>query len=206
MRGHFYMGPSALVHGQVFARDFREVMGPLTFYWLALSLRFWARISLRRVCLFLTWITTIMVVHRLSDCVAAPFRLLPLLLTVVLSFNSLGMGISHHLDSNCLALLTVLCLRIWRRRHTASWLFIAGALEALTAADLQPKGLLLLLAAGIWMWWPVGIFSVSPGALVSPLWSHRDAPAEDANGRAVSIARREQSRNSSAISDLERAK
>ena len=38
--GSFLCGAARIAHGQIFARDFFEVMGPGTFYWMALFFRF----------------------------------------------------------------------------------------------------------------------------------------------------------------------
>lgn len=151
--GIFLCGAERLVHGQVFARDFMEVMGPGTFYWLALFYRaFGISFFAAHLCLFLTWMVTLALIYQVSRCVAAPYRLLPLLLIVDTCLISLGLGISHHVDSNCLALLTVLCLSEWHGKQKTRWLFFAGALAALTALVHQHKGLLLLIAALAWIW------------------------------------------------------
>src|ERR1700758_2375473 len=48
-------GAVRIIHGQVFARDFFEVVGPGTFYWLALFFKlFGVTFLVTRVCLFLT--------------------------------------------------------------------------------------------------------------------------------------------------------
>jgi hypothetical protein len=151
--GIFLSGAARLVHGQMFGRDFREVMGPATFYWLALFYRvFGISFLAAHLCLFVSWTATVMVIYRLSRYVSASYRLLPLLLILETSLLSLGMGISHHINSNCLALLAVLCLDTWHQKRRALWLVLAGALAALTVLVHQHKGMLLLLAALAWVW------------------------------------------------------
>jgi hypothetical protein len=151
--GTFLVGAARILHGQVFARDFVEVMGPGTFYWLAAFYKaFGANFLATRAYLYLSWMTTAILVYLLCRRVSLSNRLLPLTMIIVTEFSSLGVGISHHIDSNCLALLVVLCLLTWHERHRLRWLVLAGAFAALTALVHQPKGLLLLLAAGVWIW------------------------------------------------------
>jgi hypothetical protein len=150
--GTFLSGAARLVHGQAFGRDFVEVMGPGTFYWLALFYKlFGINLLAARLCLFVSWMVTAIVVLRLGRHTSTSYRLLPLMLLVATGFNSLGRGISHHLDSNWLAMLAVLCLSLWNEKRNMRWLFLAGSLAAFTALVHQPKGLLLLFAAGLWV-------------------------------------------------------
>ncbi len=151
--GTFLVGASRILHGQVFAHDFVEVMGPGSFYWLAMFYKILgANFLATRACLFLSWMATAILVYLLARRLGSSNRLLPVTLIVVTGFSSLGIGISHHIDSNCLALLMVLCLSMWHERLRLRWLVLAGAVAALTALVHQPKGLLLLIAAGLWVW------------------------------------------------------
>ncbi len=151
--GTFLVGATRILHGQMFARDFVEVMGPGTFYWLAAFYKtLGVNLFATRACLFLSWMTTGAVVYWLCGHLSSFRRLLPLMLIVVTGFSSLGIGISHHIDSNCLALLMVAFLVRWHQEPRLRWLVLAGALAALTAIVHQPKGLLLLLAVGVWLW------------------------------------------------------
>lgn len=151
--GTFLEGAVRIVHGQVFGRDFVEVMGPGSFYWLAAFYKiFGINFLATRVSLFLSWILTVFVVHRLCAGIRPAYRLLPVLLIVVTSFSSIGVGISHHIESNCLSMLFVLTLDSWRKERSMRWLFVSGMLGALTALVHQPKGLLLLASAGAWLW------------------------------------------------------
>ena len=53
--GLLVYGAVRIVHGQVFARDFFEVVGPGTFYWLALFFKlFGVTFAATRICLFVT--------------------------------------------------------------------------------------------------------------------------------------------------------
>ncbi len=60
-------GAVRIVHGQVFARDFFEVIGPGTFYWLAAFLRlFGISFMATRICLFITSLGTALLMYFLS--------------------------------------------------------------------------------------------------------------------------------------------
>jgi hypothetical protein len=53
--GTLLCGAERIIHGQVFARDFFEVMGPGTFYWLAIFFKlFGVTFLASRICLFIS--------------------------------------------------------------------------------------------------------------------------------------------------------
>ena len=57
--GTLLYGAVRIVQGQVFARDFLEVMGPGTFYWLAAFFKvFGVTFLASRICLFLSSLVT----------------------------------------------------------------------------------------------------------------------------------------------------
>jgi hypothetical protein len=127
-------GAVRIVHGQVFARDFFEVIGPGTFYWLAafyklLGISFFAT----RVCLFLTSLGTALSMYFLSRRVCASYRMLPCILLAGTYFGGLWPAISHHVDSNFFALLAVVCMVLWQDRRSKSMLLVAGALAGVTS-------------------------------------------------------------------------
>ena len=145
-------GAVRVVHGQVFARDFFEVIGPGTFYWLAaffklLGISFLAT----RICLFITSLGTALLMYFLSRRICARYCALPCILLAGAYFGGLWPAISHHVDSNFFALLTVACIVLWQDRRSKRLLFIAGALAGLTTVFLQPKGVLLFCALLVWL-------------------------------------------------------
>ncbi len=142
-----------IVHGQVFARDFFEVMGPGTPYWVAAFFKvFGVTFLATRICLFLSSLGTAFLMYFLSCRVCARYRLLPCLLLAGTSFGALWPGNSHHVDGNFFALLSVACIVLWQDRHRKALLISAGALAGITTAFFQPKGVLLLLAMLLWLW------------------------------------------------------
>ena len=151
--GLFTYGAVRIVHGQVFARDFFEVVGPGTFYWLALFFKLLGvTFAAARICLFVTSLGTGLAMFFLSRRVCRRYHIVPCILLAGTYFGMLWPSISHHVDSNCFALLSVACMTVWQDRRKGGLLFAAGALAGATTCFLQPKGLLLLLALLLWLW------------------------------------------------------
>jgi 4-amino-4-deoxy-L-arabinose transferase-like glycosyltransferase len=151
--GTFLIGAVRIVHGQVFARDFFEVMGPGTFYWLAAFFKlFGVTFLATRICLFISSLGTALSFYFLSRRVCSRYQLLPCLILAGTYMGVLWPGISHHVDSNFLTLLAVVCLVFWLDRPRNSFLIAAGVLAGATTCILQPKGVLLLCAFLAWLW------------------------------------------------------
>ncbi len=146
-------GAVRVYQGQVFAKDFFEVIGPGTFYWLAGFYElFGVSFLATRICLLITSLGTMLAMYYLSGLVCRRYRLLPCVWLAGAMFGGLWPAISHHNDSNFFALLTVVCVARWQQRGGRILLTLAGALAGMTTAFLQPKGMLLLLAVVIWLW------------------------------------------------------
>jgi Dolichyl-phosphate-mannose-protein mannosyltransferase len=164
--GLLVYGAVRIVHGQVFARDFFEVVGPGTFYWLALFLRlFGTTFVAARTCLFVTSLGTGSAMYFLSRRICGRYQILPCILLAGTYFGMIWPTISHHVDSNCFALLSVSCMIVWQDRRKDSLLFVAGALAGATTCCLQPKGFLLLLALLVWLGMQRQQRSTSPSPL-----------------------------------------
>jgi hypothetical protein len=151
--GLLVYGAVRIVHGQVFARDFFEVVGPGTFYWLVLFFKlFGVTFVATRICLFVTSLGTGLAMYFLSRRICRQYQILPCILLAGTYFGILWPAISHHADSNCFALLSIVCMTVWQDRRKDGLLFAAGALAGATTCFLQQKGLLLLLALLVWLW------------------------------------------------------
>src|ERR1700722_4626550 len=151
--GLLVFGAVRSVRGQVFARDFFEVVGPGTFYWLALFFKlFGVTFAATRMCLFVTSLGTALAMYFLSRRICSQYRALPCILLAGTYFGTLWPAISHHVDSNCLALLSIVSMIVWQNRRKVALLFAAGALAGATTCFLQQKGVLLLLALLLWLW------------------------------------------------------
>jgi hypothetical protein len=151
--GLLVYGAQRIFHGQVFARDFFEVVGPGTFYWLALFFKlFGVTFAATRICLFVTSLATGLAMYFLSRRICTQYQVLPSILLAGAYFGTLWPSISHHVDSNCFALLAVVCMIVWQDKHNSGLLFAAGALAGATTCFLQQKGGLLLIALLLWLW------------------------------------------------------
>lgn len=150
--GTFVEGAVRTVHGQILGRDFFEVMGPGTFYWLALFFKlFGVTFLASRICLFVTSLGTALSIYFLSRRVCRSYQYLPCVFVFATYFGARWPTINHHIDSNCFALLAVVCMVRWYDSRRNWLLAAAGALTGATTLTLQPKGLLLLLAFLIWL-------------------------------------------------------
>ena len=145
-------GAVRILHGDVFARDFVELLGPGTFWWNALFMRiFGADFFGARVCLYVTSLGTGIALYYLGKHVLSRYAWLPPVMFVSAYFGGMWPLMSHHTDSNFFSLLTVVCVILWFDRKRSAWLWIAGFLAAYTSYTLQPKGLFLFFAVVAWM-------------------------------------------------------
>ena len=129
-----------------------EVMGPGMFYWQAIFFKFFGVTFLAtRICLFLTSLGTGFLTYFLARRVSTRYATVPCVLLAAVYFG-IWPGISHHVASNCFALLSVALLVIWVEWRKNSLLFFAGFISGVTTTFLQPKGIFLLFAIILWLW------------------------------------------------------
>ncbi|HEY4384804.1 MAG TPA: glycosyltransferase family 39 protein, partial [Ktedonobacteraceae bacterium] len=151
--GTLINGAVRIVHGQVFARDFLEAMGPGTFYWLGVFFKlFGVTFLATRICLFVTSLGTGLLIYFLSRRVCSRYQLLPCIILVSTYFSMLWPTISHHVDSNLFAIASVACMVFWQERRSGILLIAAGVLAGITTSVHQPKGGLLLVSILLWLW------------------------------------------------------
>jgi len=150
--GIFLDGGARIVHGQVFARDFFEIMGPGSFYWVAAFFKlFGVTFFAARLSLFIPLVGTAITIYFLSRKICARYQSIPCILLAGPYFGLLGQVESHHVDSNFFALLAVACVVLWQSTSRNSLLFLAGILAGATTCILQPKGALVLFAILVWL-------------------------------------------------------
>src|ERR1035441_2134278 len=150
--GTLASGAVRIIHGQVFSRDFFEVMGPGTFYCLAAFFKvFGVSFVAMRFYLFLTSIGTAMAMYFLARRLCVRYHTVPCIILGAAYYGLQWPGISHHVDSNCFALLSVVCAVVWHDRRWKILLFAAGVLAGITTSIHQPKGALLLVAILVWL-------------------------------------------------------
>ena len=93
--GILVYGAVRIVHGQVFARDFFEMVGPGTFYWLALFFKlFGVTFVATRICLFVTSLGTGLAMYFLSRRLCRRYQILPCILLAGTYFGSSWPAIS----------------------------------------------------------------------------------------------------------------
>lgn len=164
--GLLVYGAVRVVSGQVFARDFFEIVGPGTFYWLAAFFKlFGVTFMAAHICLFITSLGTGLLMYFLSRRVCRRYQALPLVILTGASFGMLWPSISHHVDSNFFGLLAVASIIFWLDRRAGLLLFAAGAFAGATTCFLQPKGVLLFCALLLWLRLQLRRQSISISAL-----------------------------------------
>ncbi len=133
--------------GQIPSRDFFEVMGPGSFYWLAAFFKlFGANLVAVRISLALTFFCIVLLIYFLTRRLKTGYSAMPaVLLLATLSAQFLAQ-ISHHIDSNLFALLAFTALVCWIETNRPSLLCLAGVLAGTTTLFLQPKGILLFIS------------------------------------------------------------
>ena len=145
-------GAARTLHGQLLGRDFVEIIGPGTFYWLALFFKlFGVTFLASRLCLFVSSLGTALSLYFLSGRVCRSYQWLPCVLVFATYFGAVWPTISHHVDSNCFALLSIVCVVLWQDVRKDWLLVAAGALTGATVLVFLPKGVLLLLAILVWL-------------------------------------------------------
>lgn len=145
--GILVYGAQMVSQGALPYRDFFELMGPGSFYWLGLFFKvFGTNIVIARAVLLLTAsFTTILLYWMTRRVYKGPFESLPSIFYFLVSFP-LWPGTSHHWDSNLFALLAVAAFFLWQDRGRWWFLTLSGVFAGLTSCFIQQKGLLLVAA------------------------------------------------------------
>jgi hypothetical protein len=145
-------GAVRIAQGQVFTRDFFEVIGPGTFYSLAAFFKlFGVSFLVSRVYLFLISLGTALLMYFLSRRLCRTHQALASIFLAATSFGLLWPEVGHHVDSNFYALITAACILLWYERRSKFFLFTAGVSAGITSVVLQPKGFLLFVALLVWL-------------------------------------------------------
>lgn len=145
--GTLIYGAVRVTEGQVPQRDFFEVMGPGSFYWLALFFKLFGSTFLAsRISVALASICTALLMYYLARRLKTRYDTVPAILFLATSFGGLWPANSHHHDSNLFSLLAFTALIGWIDTRRSWILGLTGALAGVTTLFLQPKGILLLLS------------------------------------------------------------
>jgi len=145
--GTVIYGAVRVTEGQVPLRDFFEVIGPGSFYWLAAFFKiFGTSILATRISVALTSVSTALLMYFLARRLKTGYDAVPAVLLLATTFGGLWPAISHHNDSNLFALLSFTAIVCWIDKRRPWMLCLAGALAGITTLILQPKGILLFLS------------------------------------------------------------
>jgi len=145
--GDILNGALAVAQGRVPYRDFFDLRGPASFYWLGLFFKvFGATWQVARVHLLLTGTLTSLLVYHLTRRVYwRPDAVLPCALVTVVSIPSWPAS-HHHWDSNLFALAAVAAFFAWQDHAKLRWLFTSGVLAGLASCFIPQKGFFLLVS------------------------------------------------------------
>jgi hypothetical protein len=162
--GIILYGAQRVSEGAVPGRDFVEMIGPGSFYWLGLFFKlFGAGWQVSRLFLLFTGVATTGLLYAIARQVCRESDAVLLWLFVLVMGIPLWPVVSHHWDSNLFAILAVWCYLKLEKTDHPGWAAAAGSLAGITTCFMQQKGLLLLLA-----------FAAS--AVARRLWSRADSP------------------------------
>ncbi len=145
--GTLLYGAQRVSEGAIPGRDFVEVLGPGSFYWLGLFFKlFGAGWLVTRIVLLFTGVATSGLLYAIarqvcSESLAALHWLFALTLGI-----PLWPAVNHHWDSNFFAIAALWCYLKLDTTGRRSWALAAGGLAGITSCFMQQKGLLLLLA------------------------------------------------------------
>jgi hypothetical protein len=171
--GTLLYGAQRVSEGAVPGRDFVEMIGPGSFYWLGLFFKlFGAGWQVSRLHLLFTGVATVGLLYAIARQVCRESEAVLLWLFVLVMGIPLWPVVSHHWDSNLFAILTFWCyLKLEKTNHPA-WAAATGALAGATTFFMQQKGILLLLALVV-------------SAVVRRLSSRADSPSRRADWSAL---------------------
>lgn len=145
--GTLLLGAVRVTTGQVPSRDFFEVMGPGSFYWLAAFFKlFGTNFLATRISLTLTSFCIALLMYFLIRRLKTGYYEMPAVFLMATVFGHSWPAISHHTDSTLFALLSFAALVYWIETNRPSLLCLAGALAGITTLFLQPKGILLFIS------------------------------------------------------------
>src|SRR5258708_4095446 len=130
--GTLITGAARVAEGQIPFRDFVEVMGPGTFYWLASFFKMLGTSWLAtRICLLFTTLVITLLLYYLARRLYCGLGAAPVIFFVAVSFHSWN-SISHHLDSNLFGLLSFAAFFPWIDKRPPFRLFLSGFGAGLT--------------------------------------------------------------------------
>ena len=148
--GTLIYGAQLVAQGALPYRNFFEVMGPASFYWLGLFFKLFGTniLVVRGVLLGTALATTILLYWMTRRIYQGPLDILPALFYLIISFP-LWPGTNHHWDSNLFGLLAVGTFFLWQDHDHWGFLALSGIFAGLTSCFMQQKGLFLVTALAV---------------------------------------------------------
>ena len=145
--GSVVYGAQLVSEGAIPYRDFFEVMGPASFYWLAIFFKIFGTkwVVSRLLLLFTVSISTIIIYWMTRRLYPGTFDVLPAFFFLMTGIP-IWPGVSHHWDSIFFALLSFGTFLLWQDSGRRWLLSVAGVFSGLTSCFIQQKGVLLVLA------------------------------------------------------------
>jgi 4-amino-4-deoxy-L-arabinose transferase-like glycosyltransferase len=140
-------GAQLVAEGNLPYRDFFEVFGPGSFYWLALFFKvFGTSFFVARMVLLITGAVIVILIYWMTRRIYhGSFDMLPSLFFLIVGIP-LWPATNHHWDSILFALLAIALFFLWQDKGNNFYLFASGMLSGVTSCFIQQKGLLLILA------------------------------------------------------------
>lgn len=152
--GTIVYGAELAARGFLPYRDFFEVMGPLSFYWLALFFKiFGTHLIVARGLLLVTGAISAVLLYWMTRRVCrGSYDVIPALFYTLISIPMWSAS-NHHWDSNLFVLLAFLVYLLWQDSKRLPYLFIAGLCAGLVSCFMQQKGLLMIVAFFVFELW-----------------------------------------------------
>jgi 4-amino-4-deoxy-L-arabinose transferase-like glycosyltransferase len=145
--GSIVYSAQLVAEGALPYRDFFEVAGPATYYWLGLFFKlFGTNFLVARALLLITAaLTTILIYWMTRRLYRDRFDYLPALFYMLISYPNWP-GSNHHWDSNLFSLLAIVTFLVWEGRRQKRYLIMAGTFSGITSCFMLQKGFLIFLA------------------------------------------------------------
>lgn len=144
--GSIVYGAQLVAEGAIPYKDFFEVMGPLTFFWLGSFFKlFGTDLIVARGVLLFTGVSTILLIYSLTRrYYKGSFDYLPAVFYIIVSIP-LWPGSNHHWDSNLFCLLAISIFLIWWDKGGLFYLSLSGLISGIASCFMQQKGLFIFI-------------------------------------------------------------